>query len=192
MRRRSVIVLVLTVLAVVVVGVLIGANSGDPLADLADYATILGPITVIGSVAFIIRQIEEASNTNRAQLFDATAGRIFDLNRIFIDAPELRPYFYDGRDIEGLDSLLRDKVEAVAEIHIEFFDTELLRQRQFTKTLEGMPDFDGWIRGVLRTSPAVCRRLAADAALGEKGWYDAIVGEYRRALAAGDVAWPVN
>lgn len=190
MRRVPVAVLTAGSVCVAGVFVAIALLSERPLTDSALFATALGPLIVVGSAALIVRQVDEAANTVRAQLFDATAGRIFDLNHLFIESPDLRPYFYGGRDVEGLTQVQRDKVAAVAEMHIDFFDTEMLRQKQFNKSLGDLPTFGPWIRGLLRTSPAICRRLAEDAGLGREGWYGDIVSEYQAAAERGDVAWP--
>ncbi len=160
------------------------------LERLALVGTALSPLLIIGSAYLVLRQVEEASSTIKAQLFDATAGRMLDLSRVFIDFPELRPYFYEGVDDATAPEPLRSRVRAVAELHLDYFDTELLRTRSFGRTLRGsLPSFDPWIRGLFRTSPAMCKRIEEDGALGEEGWYDSIHLLYRQVAALGEAAW---
>jgi len=156
---------------------------------LASASTAVAPIAIAVSAYLVIKQVQEAAAAVRAQLFDATAGRILDLSRTFVELPELRKYFYDGVDIDGEPERLRQQVLAVAELHIDFLDSELLRQRQFDRTLRGLPSFDPWILGLLRTSPAMCRVLQSDADLGDRAWYTDIHAHYRQAVARGEAAW---
>jgi hypothetical protein len=59
---------------------------------------------------------------------------MLDLSRLFVEHPALRPYFYDGVDIEDKSEETRQRVLAIAELHIDYLDTELLRRtRQVAK-----------------------------------------------------------
>lgn len=142
------------------------------LEQLAQLATAIATLLIMVSAFLVYRQVREAANTVRAQVFDATAGRILELSRLFVEHPELRPYFNDGLDSKDAEEPLRSQVLAVAEMHLDFFDTELLRARTFPAALRGLPSFKPWIRGLFRSSPAMCHRLDQDASLGIERWYD--------------------
>jgi hypothetical protein len=170
--------------------ILVALVSKSSLERLSFAATAVTPVIVVLTGLLVIDQIREASTGVRTQLFDNTSSRILELTNIFIEHPQLRPYFYAGVDIEDADQVLGDQVLAVAEIHADFFDTELLRQHTFHRSLKDLPDFDSWIKGMLRTSPALCRFLNEDLERGEDAWYDRILTIYKDQCSKGDVAWP--
>jgi len=188
-RRRLLTVSILT--TAVVVALTIAAWQVQRLSALeraALLATALAPVLIVLSAYLVLRQIQEAATTLRAQLFDATAGRMLDLGRLFVEFPQLRPYFYDGRDDEDLPEPERNRARAVAEMHLDYFESELLRTRAFPTALS-LP-FDPWIRGLFRSSPAMCRRLAEDGGLGTERWYDLVDRLYAEVKNQGDLAWP--
>jgi hypothetical protein len=108
----------LVVIGVVAAGAItiIGATliSESILDRLALFATAVGPLVILGSAYFVVRQVHEAATAVRGQLFDTTAGRMLDLSRLFVEHPELRPYFYDGVDIEKQAEEIRQRVLAIA------------------------------------------------------------------------------
>jgi len=180
--------------AVVAMGILTALGAivmpMSSLERLAQFATAVGPIVIVGSAYFVIRQVQEAQATLRGQLFDATAGRMLDLSRLFVEHPDLRPYFYDGRDVPDETDSLRQRVLAAAELHVDYLDTELLRRKLFAPSLKELPGFEPWIRGLLRTSPAMCRILHNDKQLGEEAWYGEIHTLYSEVVGQGQAAWP--
>lgn len=155
------------------VGAIADEGRREALERVAFIATAAGPPIVILSTVLIVMQIREAADAVRSQLFDATSARMLDLSNRFVEFPELRPYFYEGMDPEEADEPLRSRVYALAEMHLDFFDTELLRKRQFRHSLRGLPSLDPWITDSLSSSPAMCHLLVQDASRQDR-WYNEI------------------
>ncbi len=95
--------------------------SGTELADLAQWlqvaqsvVAIIGLPILILTLLMIWRQAQYAHHTAMSQVYQNTASDFGVLQRYFMDNPEYRPYFYDGKSIDPLDpEYLR--VSAIAE-----------------------------------------------------------------------------
>jgi hypothetical protein len=87
------------------------------------------------------------------------------LDYIFINNPELRPYFYDGLDISEGEELY-NKVSSTAEFLIDYFDAYLIQATTFPQTWANRP-WDNYMLYVFRNSPIICRFL-----LMHRDWYD--------------------
>jgi hypothetical protein len=111
------------------------------LERVAWMTTAVSPPVILGSAYIVYRQVKEASDTLRGHLFDTTSQRMLDLTRLFVEYPELRPFFYENCNLDGADAALRNRVLAAAELHIDFFDTELLRRRVFRRRVRDLPAF---------------------------------------------------
>ena len=72
----------------------------------------------IGGVHQQVRRLEDSLDL---QSYGAVNNQISELDRIFIDRPELRPFFYENRDWPSK-KLLRDRVTSVAERKLDFID----------------------------------------------------------------------
>ena len=55
---------------------------------------------------------------------DRSLANVLALNKVFLDHPELRPYFYAGKDLDEADPLY-PKVEAVADMHLDVYGYNL-------------------------------------------------------------------
>jgi hypothetical protein len=183
--------------AIVIVGVAIYAliiliasvSSISTLNRLDLTATAAGPIALVLTVYFVTKQLYDTSETRQASLFDSTAGRMLDLDRVFIENPSARPYLYGSEDFSNLPPEDRSRILAIAELHVDFFDTEILRRKTFPSVLRGLPAFEPWIRGIIETSPAVCQILINDRArIEEDQWYGAIHGIYEDCMNTGRAA----
>ncbi len=175
------VVVALSVLAAAVALVLVATQapaSFPVLQRVALAATGLGPLTLVVTAYLVSRQLQEAAASRRGQLFDQTAGRMLDLDMVFVEHPELRSFFYEGASLEGASAATRSRVLSVAELHLDFFDSELLRRRTFAPLLDELPTIEPWIRGLLGTSPAMRYLLSVDLTRGEEAWYDEIHGVY--------------
>jgi hypothetical protein len=115
----------------------------------------------------------------KANIYGSTAIQMFTVDQVFINEPELRPYFYSNKDIINNDPLY-DKVVAVAELLLDFFDSILLQQQHFPQ-IWPPHEWEAYIRDSFANSPVLCRYLKS-----VKHWYtDRLVklmeeGEARR------------
>jgi hypothetical protein len=183
-------IVIIAAVAIYVVIIIVASLSSMPtLQRLSLTATAVGPMALILTVYFVTKQLHDTAETRKAGLFDATAGRMLDLDRIFVENPWARPYLYESEDFSHLSPEKRSRILAIAELHVDFFDTELLRRKTFPFVLKGLPGFEPWIRGIIKTSPAVCQILIDDRARAkEDQWYDAIHDLYEDCISTGQAA----
>jgi hypothetical protein len=138
---------------------------------------------------FVSRQVSEVADSRRGALFDTTAGRMLDLDKLFVDHPDARPYFYEGATLPS-DPNEKQLILAIAELHIDYFDTDLLKRATFPSVLSQFPSFEPWIRALFNSSPAMCQIMIDDLDRGEKMWYDKIHSIYRETVSDGTAALP--
>jgi hypothetical protein len=86
------------------------------------FGPIIGALISLLGFIFLIRQIR----LNRLSLENQTRSSIYQLSynvyRLFIEHPDLRPYFYDGKALPESEPE-RSKVLAAAELLTDFFES---------------------------------------------------------------------
>jgi len=78
----------------------------------------LGFTAVIFSIRTAQEQMSYAAAQTRLLTRDRSVSNVLTLHRVFLDHPELRPYFFEGKDLEESDPLY-PKVETVADMHLD-------------------------------------------------------------------------
>jgi hypothetical protein len=99
----------------------------------------------------------------KIQTRDRSVCNCLALHRIFLDHPELRPYFFEGRDLAESDPLY-PKVEAVADMHLDVFAYNLDYRLVFPDDCRRPEDYKRYIGSRLALSPVMQRRLEKNAA----------------------------
>src|SRR5262249_53878568 len=100
---------------------------------------VVGYFLVVLSLLVTWLQLHQLSEQNRLLVHTQREGPTLARDRVFIEYPEIRPYFYGGVDIDEKDPLY-NKVVAVAEMHLDVFDyklkykQEVLGHQPFTET----------------------------------------------------------
>ena len=80
----------------------------------------LGFTAVIVSIQTAREQMGYLAAQTRIATRDRSLSNVLTLHRVFLDQPELRPYFFEGKDIKETDPLY-PQVEAVADMHLDVF-----------------------------------------------------------------------
>jgi hypothetical protein len=122
----------------------------------------LGFTAVIVSIRTAQAQMSYAAAQTRILTRDRSLCNVLELHRVFLNHPELRPYFFEGKDIKETDPLY-PQVEAVADMHLDVFAYNLDYRLVFPdgwRTPEGYKDY---IRSRLALSPVMRRRLEQKA-----------------------------
>jgi hypothetical protein len=95
-----------------------------------------GFLALVVSIRYLIEQTRQVALQSQgsaraleSNTFDASAVATFMVNSIFIEHPDLRKYFYDGEEQIQNESD-RDRVLAIAELMLDYFDYVLLQQRR--------------------------------------------------------------
>lgn len=95
------------------------------------------------------RQIAQSDNISRSTFYQTLALRFADLNRLFVDRPELAKYFHDGADLTA-DGDERAAVEAVCALITNLAD---LCYSCEAILCEFSRDWDSYFRFVYEKSP---------------------------------------
>jgi hypothetical protein len=110
-------------------------------------------------------QLRQLSEQNRMLVHQEREGSTLGLDRVFIEYPELRPYFYEEKDIAKEDPLY-NRVVAVAEMHLDTFDYALKHAEDF-QNYEPFPGSEKvWMQDMFRKSPILRHYLQT-----KKAWY---------------------
>jgi hypothetical protein len=139
-----------------------------------EVVTLLLSISGLVSLFFIAQQVRTASEQARTAKIQTQAlttqsvmNQLLQLDNLFINNPELRPYFYYGKEISEGDKNY-DKALAVAEFQLDFFDSYLTQSEYLTLRAEERQNWEKYIVDSFSNSPIMCMRLK-DA----PGWYSA-------------------
>jgi hypothetical protein len=147
-------------------------------------ATMVGILGVFGSLAFNGWQMHQL--TKQTKLQNAIAGTsgaqqalqmLHGVLRMLFEQPELRSYFYDGRECLP-SSTDRSRVLTVAEMLGDALEIGL----QTTSSIKSTFAFDDWLdytRFIIEHSPALRETVAAHPA-----WYSEL-HKYRKELSTG-------
>jgi hypothetical protein len=95
---------------------------------VAAAGTWLANVLIIVSFLFIRREIAKAQRAIDSTAFQGISTVWVDIDKFFVEHPELRPYFYHGKDLDPqVDDLTRWRVQATAEMLLDCF-TNIYRQ----------------------------------------------------------------
>lgn len=127
------------------------------------------------SLIFIYRQTREiATQTTysaaslQITAYKAIGDQVLEADKLFIEHPKLRPYFYSGKEI-GKDNPDYDVVEALAEFQLDYIDS-VQHQLKYRKKVFQDIDLSTWqeyFNDSFTNSPILCKRLNETAA-----WYN--------------------
>jgi hypothetical protein len=107
-------------------------------------------------------------------VYDTNAIREVAVTEVFVNDPRLRPYFYSGKDISE-DDPYYDKVMAVADLILDFFDYIVLQPQDFSQRFSGK-SWEHWMKDIFANSPVLCRHLSKV----EGRWHSEALGDIMR------------
>lgn len=93
--------------------------NGADWQAISALAELLGALLVLVGFGFVVRQLR--SNSVQ-QLYC----RMYEIHRLFIEKPYLRPYFYENWDVPDRASWLAVEVDATSEMLADFFQQVFL------------------------------------------------------------------
>lgn len=102
----------------------------------------------------LVRDEDRSARATRAGVYQSLVQLMIDIDRIYIDRPELRCYFYDGAD-EPEDLLARSRVSALAETYADLMDNFLTQAQHLPEHLSG--PYSAYFEDLARSSPAIRR-----------------------------------
>ena len=131
---------------------------------------IIGFFLIIASLFFADMQIKAYIDTLNLQANQDLMSNLLDVDQVFIDNPDLRPYFFDGKKISPTDRNY-NKVLAIADYEIDFFGSvlnEVSYSQSYASEKETRQSWDQYMHTSFKESPIMCQRLK----------YLAITGQY--------------
>jgi hypothetical protein len=125
----------------------------------------VGFVLVIGSLLATWAQLKDLSQQNAMTVHAHRQETTLGMDRLFVEYPDIRDYFYAGKDIDEKDPSY-PRVEAVAEMHLDVFDYKLKHAENFKEYQPFAGVEEIWMRDMFRTSPILRRYLQK-----RKMWY---------------------
>jgi hypothetical protein len=126
------------------------AQNGDWFAKAIALASLFVSIVGLGSVVVSIRALRQSEDAVLAGLSQQVISDSMDVDKIFIQHPEMRPFFRDKRPIRPGDDGY-NRAAAIAELRVNALDAVL--------TFPGVFKEDSWrnvARSAFRDSPIMC------------------------------------
>ena len=126
------------------------AQNGDWFAKAIALASLFVSIVGLGSVVIGVRALRQSEAAALANLSQQIISDSIDVDKIFIQHPEMRPFFRDKKPIRPGDDGY-DRAAAIAELRANALDAVL--------TFPGVFKEDSWrnvARSAFRDSPIMC------------------------------------
>jgi hypothetical protein len=114
---------------------------------------LLGNVALIVSVVLLGLQVRNGARATLASVYQAMNGDMLQINRLFVDQPLLRPYFYGAKELTDESPDERERVEATAELFINFIDNVLTQIPLLPSSLA--EPWRTYFVGVTTTSPVL-------------------------------------
>jgi len=110
--------------------------------------------------------------------YQSIANELLELHKLYLEHPELRPYFRGGRDMRPGDPNY-DKALVLAEYQLDFFDSFWVQSQQMPELLDhrgrAWASWMTYMRESFALSPIMCRHLDSI-----KTWYTPEFVEFAR------------
>jgi hypothetical protein len=126
------------------------------------------------STGFTFRHMSIANDSAAATIYDRTTAAVFELDKIHVAYPELRPFFYENRELRK-DDPLAPRVFAVAEMTLDTFQIVLTQIRQNPRRYPDYASDRHWIVDAFKNS-----KVLRDYMDAHKTWYAGEVLDLRR------------
>lgn len=141
--------------------------SFQPLTDYEFFSLI---VSIAGFVAIIVTIILTRSQTTsmaqslKENIHEISSNQMFDMDKVFIDHPEMRPYFYARKDISENDPSYQ-RALAISEYLLDYFGSILVQRKRFPNVWPSNWWYP-YFTYVFANSPLLCRQLKET-----KEWY---------------------
>ena len=129
--------------------------------DVALAVALFGNLVLIVSVILLGLQVREMTKQSShgvratlASVYQAMNDNMLQINRLFVDRPSLRPYFYGEQELNDESPEERERVDATAELFINFIDNVLTQMPLLPSNLA--QPWRTYFAGVTTSSPVLC------------------------------------
>lgn len=132
------------------------------ISNLAPILQVLTSLTTLVTILFVWRQTRNNSTSTISQLYKDIAEHMLTVDKIFIEHPNLRPYFYSNKSPDKARSTEEcEQIQSIAEIILDFFDLlwvlKDISRKYKTHTVfqSHIAEWDDYFLDVYKTSPAL-------------------------------------
>src|SRR6185312_5248871 len=135
--------------------------------------SILGFVLVIVGLTYTAWQLNAEANATDRAVSQTLFSSNLDTDKLFIDSPQLRPYFFNSKKFNSTEISSADynKALAIADYQLDFFSV-IFDQEQFSKELQASANlrnaWDNYMQQSFKKSPIMCSELKTR---GEQGEY---------------------
>jgi hypothetical protein len=129
---------------------------------LSLFFEVFSAVLVTTSIVFLIRQTDAQVDALKSGTFADIAGQQLELNRNFLNRPELRQYFAPNGQSIAPENPNYDAAIALADYHIDFFSLLWAQSSYFlesSNTQESDVAWNNYVGDMFSQSPILCERL---------------------------------
>ncbi|HKQ46410.1 MAG TPA: hypothetical protein VJS47_13555 [Rhizomicrobium sp.] len=118
--------------------------------------TVAGLVFVYFQIMNVKEQIVGLRNSLDMQSYSAINTQMSEIDKVFIDQPTLRPYFYKKQPWPDSDEMLRNKLTSVAERKLDFIDFWFTSARHLSLDEYDMVSWRNYFIDSFRNSRILC------------------------------------
>lgn len=137
------------------------ARLEKPIEFVTMIVTVPGLMIGLVGVAFVYFQFLDLRKSLDSQAYGIIGQELAELNRLFVEHPEMRPYFYAREPLPD-DAIKRNRVLAVADVYLDFIDNYYSQASHLDWTHYNRGGWDAFIRGSFERSRVLCYALCKD------------------------------
>jgi hypothetical protein len=137
------------------------ARLEKPIEFATMVVTVPGLVIGLVGVAFVYFQFLDLRKNLDSQAYGIISQELAELNRTFVEYPEMRPYFYSGEPLPG-DELKRNRILAIADLYLDFIDNYYSQASHLDWSHYNRGGWDAFIRGSFERSQVLCYALCMD------------------------------
>jgi hypothetical protein len=147
------------------------------IVSVASFITVcITLILLVYQNRTIVLQTRYSWQSVESNVFGIVANQTLAEDQMFVDAPELRPYFYHGKLLTDNDPL-REKVKAAAEYLLDYFDSQATQLKKYPNLWRS--EKDAWEANIVDQfawSPVLCWYLEVN----KEWWSDELMALKRK------------
>ncbi|MGD9879994.1 MAG: hypothetical protein AB7F22_16900 [Reyranella sp.] len=137
------------------------ARLEKPIEFVTMIVTVPGLVIGLVGAAFVYFQFLDLRKNLDSQAYGIISQELGELNRLFVEHPEMRPYFYAREPLPD-DELKRNRILAVADVYLDFIDNYYSQASHLDWSHYNRGGWDAFIRGSFERSWVLCYALCKD------------------------------
>ncbi len=141
----------------------LGTLPAGQVSALADAATAIVSFLML---LIVWQKLSKLNEGNKNLTYQNVYERMIEIDRFFIDHPNLKPYFYSNKEYKSESQEVKDQLLSVAEMMVDFFDNVYFQQNSMRKSTFKAKAF--YFGDVYNNSPVIRDYLRRP---GLENWY---------------------